>query len=276
MESGLRGVRGTGVRQGARLTETRLFELVSRGGFVARAVVYGLIGVLAVKLALGDGGRATSQQGALEAIGREPAGKLLLLLTAVGLGGYASWRLLRALIGHGPESGRDSLLDRVGGLGSGAFYAILCGVAAKILAGSGPGGGASKETGGVLGWPAGRTIVIVAGLVLIGVAGYQAYRGVGRRFLEDAKTERMNPGMRKAFTAIGMIGHLARGLVFALVGVFLIKAAVEYNPKQAVGVGGALAKLSRQPEGGALLALVAAGLVAFALYSLTDARYHRV
>lgn len=276
MEAGARTVRGAALGQGARVERSRLFEVLSRGGFVARAVVYALIGVLAVKLALGDGGRATNQQGALETIARQPGGTVLLVLTAIGLGGYALWRLVRAVLGHGPESGQDSTLDRVGGAGSGVVYAILCAIAVKILVGGGAGGGARKETAGVLGWPGGPWLVGIAGAVLIAVAGYQLYRGVGLGFLDDAKTEQMSPRVRKAYTAIGTVGHLARAVVFALVGVFLLKAAVEYNPSQATGVGGALTKLAHQPAGPALLGVVAAGLVAFGVYSLVDSRYHRI
>jgi hypothetical protein len=78
------------------------------------------------------------------------------------------------------------------------------------------------------------------------------------------------------FGRIGMIGHLARMVVFLLVGSFLIKAAVDYKPHDAVGMDGALAKLADRAYGPLALGVVAAGLVAFALYSLSDARYHRI
>jgi len=277
MDTGIGSAGRTGQVAGRRFVDSRTFEVLSRGGFVARGVVYGLIGVLAVKLALGDGGKATNQQGALQTVAHQPAGHVLLLLVAIGLGGYSLWRLLRALLGRGPESGDDSTVERVGGFGSGVVYAILCAIAIRILAGSGSGGGsASKETSGVLGWPGGQWLVGVAGAVLIVVACYQAYRGVSREFLDDSKQERMRPLARRVFTAAGIVGHLSRTVVFGLVGVFLIKAAVDYRPSKAVGIGGALSKLLREPAGTALLAVVAAGLVAFAVYSLADARYHRI
>jgi hypothetical protein len=86
----------------------------------------------------------------------------------------------------------------------------------------------------------------------------------------------MSPAVRKWIEAIGTFGHLARGIVFGLVGVFLIKAAVDYNPDSAVGLDGALAKLAHASYGPFLLGVVAAGLIAFALYSLSDARYRRI
>src|SRR5215216_2332085 len=84
------------------------FEWLARAGLVARGVVYAAIGVLAIKLALGDVGGQANQRGALETIARQPFGKALLIATAVGLAGYAVWRLVRAALGHGPEASDDA------------------------------------------------------------------------------------------------------------------------------------------------------------------------
>lgn len=262
---------------GERVARSRPFAWLARGGFVARGVIYAIIGVLAVKLALGDGGTTTNQQGALETVARQPFGKVLLILVAVGLGGYALWRLVRAAIGHGREAS-DSWFDRVAALGSGVVYAILCAVAVAIIVGSGASssGNAQKTTAGVLGWPAGRWLVGAAGLVLIGIGLYQGYRGLSNEFLDDSKTEEMSQPVRTFFEWIGTVGHLARMVVFGLVGVFLIKAAVDFNPNKAVGLDGALAKLAHASYGSYALGIVAAGLALFGAFSLCDARYHRI
>jgi hypothetical protein len=86
----------------------------------------------------------------------------------------------------------------------------------------------------------------------------------------------MSPGVRKGFTALGVSGHVARAIVFALVGWFLIRAAIEYDPDKAVGLDGALTKLGQAAYGPVVLGLVAAGLVCFAAYSVADARYRKV
>jgi len=178
-------------------------------------------------------------------------------------------------IGHGPE-GADRGADRLVALASGLVYAALCVVAIRVLIGSSAATSPSKATGGVLGWPAGTWLVGGAGLAFIGVALFQGYRGVTKDFLEDAKTENMSPATRAWIGWIGLVGYLARMVVFGLVGVFLLKAAVEFDPKDAVGLDGALGKLMGQPYGPALLAVVAVGLIAFAVYSWTDARYRRI
>jgi hypothetical protein len=263
---------------GGEFVRSRAFELLSRAGFVARGLIYGIIGILALKLALGQGGKLTNQQGALHTVANQPFGKVLLTLVAIGLGGYSLWRFVRAAIGHGPE-GSDSGFERLAALASGIAYGAMCAIAVTILLGAGGGGSSGspkKAAAGVFSGPAGTWIVGIAGGVMLGVALYQGYRGITKKFLHDSKVAEMGPRMKKWISRLGTIGHLARMVVFGLVGIFLIKAAIDYNPSKAVGLDGALAKIVHQSYGPFLLGIVAAGLIAFALYSLSDARYRKI
>jgi len=256
----------------------REFEWLARAGLVARGVVYGIVGILALKLAVGSGGKATTQRGALMSIAHEPFGKALLIATAVGLAGYALWRLVRAGVGHGTEQ-NDSGLQRVAGVASGLAYAALCVTAVKILTGASSSGGSNspkQTTGGVLGWTGGTVIVGVVGAILIGVALFQGYKGVSKKFLDDSKIREMSREVKRGFTAIGVFGHLARMVVFGLIGYGLLKAAIDYDPRKAIGLDGALNKLSHNAYGPFLLGVVAAGLIGFALYSIADARYAKI
>jgi hypothetical protein len=259
---------------GEKIVRSTCFEALARSGFVARGLVYGLIGVLAIKLALGSESKAADPQGAQRTIAPQPLGKVLLIAVAIGLAGYALWRFLHVLLGHGPEHS-DSTFDRVAAFGSGVVYAIVCAVAVEILLGSG-GENPHKEAAGVFGWPAGTWLVGLIGGVLVGIALYQGYRGISGEFLDDSKTEEMGPRIRRWIEWIGTFGHLARMVVFGLVGVFLIKSAIEFNPGNAVGLDGALAKLAHASYGPYMLGIVAAGLIAFGVYSLSDARYRRI
>lgn len=261
---------------GEKVAQAPQFEWLARAGLAARGVVYAVIGVLAVKLAVGDGGKTTNQQGALTEIAQQPFGTVLLVVVAVGLAGYAIWRLVRAAIGHGPEQSDDAK-DRVSGVASGVSYALLCATAVKILAGSGGGSGSpEKTTGGVLDWTGGPILVAIAGVVLIGVAAYQGYKGVAKKFLEDSKTEQMSERVQQVFTGLGVFGHVARGVVFALMGYGLIRSGLSYDADEAIGLDGALAQLSDASYGPWLLGLVALGLIGFAAFSAADARYRKV
>jgi Domain of Unknown Function (DUF1206) len=263
---------------GDSIAHARWFEWLARAGLVARGAIYGIIGVLALEVAFGAGGKTTNQKGALAEISQQSGGKILLVLMAIGLFGYAFWRLLRAAVGHGPEETDDGR-ERLRGVASGLAYASLFITCLSILFGSSSSGGSGspdKATGGVLGWPGGQVIVAIAGLVLVGVGLYQGYDGVRQKFLEKSKTEQMSEKTKTVFTAVGTAGHLARMVVFALIGYFLMKAAIDFDPDKAVSVDGALAALARPSYGPVLLGIVAVSVVAFAAYSVADARYRRV
>jgi hypothetical protein len=263
-------------REGDNLAGAKPLGWLARAGLVARGLVYLIVGVLALELALGVGGKAANQQDALKAIAEQSFGRILLVVVAIGLAGYALWRLTRAAVGHGAEQ-RDSAADRIAALGSGVAYGILSVTAVEIIASSNSSSGTPKEaTGGILGWSGGAVLVAIAGAVLIGVAAYQAYKGLGKKFLEDAKTGEMSKSVRKGYTALGVFGHVARAVIFGLIGYGLIKAAIDYNPKEAIGLDGALRQLADSSYGPALLGLVAAGLAGFAIYSMADARYRKV
>lgn len=267
---------GGGLRRNA--PSRRTVAWLARGGLVARGIVYGIVGVLALKLALGSGGKATTQQGALQTLNHEPLGNALLLAVAVGLGAYALWRAAEGLFGTDPGADKATL-HRVSAIGGAIAYAVLCASAIRILAGGHASGGSSTSrhaAAGVLGWPGGPVIVAIVGLVIIGIGLYQGYKGVSRSFLEDSRTASMSERTRRSFTALGVFGHLARAVTFAIVGFGVTKAAVDYSPRSAIGLDGALRHLQHDTFGPLLLGLVALGFVGFGLYSVVDARYHRV
>lgn len=265
---------------GRNSTHGTAFEALARAGFVARGIIYGIIGLLAIQVAVhAGGGQPTNQRGALETVQKQPFGHWLLIAVAIGLGGYALWRFVQALFGHGPEGRGDaSAFGRIVAFASGCAYAAMCALAVSILLGtsSQTSSNPHKSAAGVLGWPGGQWIVGIAGAVFIGVALYQGYKGVSRKFLDEDKTGEMGPFTRRWITRIGVVGHLARMVAFGLIGIFVVRAAVDYAPKKAVGLDGALAKLAHQSYGTFLLIVVAAGLCAFGVYSIADARYRRI
>ena len=173
-------------RNAEAFTETPLFEALARAGYVARGVVYALIGVLAIRLADGVAAPKPNQQGAMQQIAHQPFGHALLVLTAIGLGGYALWRFAQAFVGHTPEYGEHSKLDRIGAVGSGIAYAAFSILAISVLRGTGGNSSAKTKqtTAGVLQWPAGRELVAAAGLLFLGIAAYQAYLGLSKKFLD--------------------------------------------------------------------------------------------
>ena len=254
------------------------YAWLARGGLVAKGVSYGIVGVLAVKLAAGDGGAATSRSGALHTLAQESFGRIVIILLAIGFAAYALWRGVQAFALPADE-GKD-WLKRIGYLGRAAIYVGLTFSAVSILLGDGGGSSqnakAHKSTAVVLSWPAGTWLVGLGGAILIGVGLWNAYRGLARKFEDKWTTGHMGPAARRWGGRVGVVGHLARAVVFTLIGVFVIRAALQYDPKEAIGLDGALQKLASADYGPYLLGLTAAGLIAYGLYCLADARFRDV
>lgn len=261
------------------VTAGRNFERFARTGYVARGVLYILMGVLAIELARGEASDRPNQEGAFRLVAGQTFGRALLVLIAIGLLAYTILRFTQAFVGRTPEAGRHSTGDRVAAFASGCAYAIFFGLSIAVLvgsAGSNSGGEPKKATADVFDWTGGRWVVLIAGVIFAGVAIYQLVMGVRRRFLRYTKTERMSRVTLRNFTVLGVIGHVARAIVFGLVAIFLIKAAVEYDPKEAVGIDGALQRLQDHAYGTVALVAVAVGLIAFGVYSAVDARYRKI
>lgn len=249
-----------------------------RAGFVAQATLYAVIAALALRVALEgrDSGSNPDKEGALSAIGSQPGGQVLLGVLAAGLAGYALWRLALAVADRdGKGSGAKGLAKRGGYLAQAAWYASIAGLAVAKIGGGGGGGGGSEQqtTAGVLGWPGGRYLVAAAALGFLAAAAWNGYRGVSCRFLKKLKLRKLSDAEERATRVVGIAGHLARLVVFGLIGLFLAKAAWEYDPKNAKGLDGALFELAQQPYGGVLLGAVAVGLGCYALWALVQARY---
>lgn len=254
-------------------------EWLARFGYAARGVVYGLIGILALKTAIGAGGATTDSQGAVQAIAQQS--RFLLILVAIGLFGYALWRFVQAVID--PEhKGTDpkGLAQRAAMVVSGIAYGTLAIAAARIASGSqsaaDSGGGTEGMTASLMAQPFGRWLVALAGIAVIASGLYQLKEGWQEKFRRRLNLDEMPAELQRRVVQTGKMGLLARGFVFLIIGLFLMVAAWQADPTEARGLGGALATLAQQPYGPWLLGLVALGLIAFGVYSLVESRYRRI
>jgi hypothetical protein len=250
-----------------------------RAGYAAYGVVYGAVGVLALQATFGGGGKTTSQEGAFRSILLAPLGRVLLALVALGLLGYALWRLFQAIFdpdGEGTDArGITSRFDH--GL-NGVFHAILALTAGQLVLGFGGGDGGSPDdwTARLLAQPLGRWLAVIIGAVIIGAGLYQFYAAYKANFKEDLKLHEMSAREKKWARRTGRLAYAARGVVFIVIGVFLIQAALQTDPDKARGLGGALHALAMQPFGPYLLGAVALGLIAYGVFMFVVARYRRI
>ena len=262
-----------------RLGDSDWIERLGRIGLVAKGISYALVGVLAVLVALGIGGAATDREGALRLISKESYGAIILVALGLGFGAYAAWRLAQALLDRDDEGNDfEGWAKRGGALAKGLLYAGLSLLAFSFV--TGPRGESRDEpehTARVFDLPLGRWLVLALGLGLIGfglVNGYRSITGKYRKHLKTGQVEREDVG--PVVNVAGFLGHAARMVVFSMVGIFLVRAAWQYDPKEAIGIDEALAKLAQQPYGPVWLGAAAVGLFAYGVFSVLQARYRDI
>jgi Domain of Unknown Function (DUF1206) len=253
-------------------------EKVARIGLVAQGVSFGLVAVLAIMLALGEGGEATDREGALRTIAQHPVGRIVVIALAVGFACYSLWRLVEAAFGHKLESYRDEgVWKRLSALGKAAIYAALCAAAVSVLLGEESGSDKEREaTAGILGWPGGKWMVIAIAVGIAGAAVWNLWRALSGQYEKQLKEAQMSETERRWTIRIATVGFIARAVVFGLIAWFFLNAATEYDPSKARGLDGALRKLATERYGTWLLSIVAAGLLAYGVFCVIQARYREV
>ncbi len=260
-----------------RAADSPRVQRAARWGLATRGVLYLVVGVLVVELAFGRRVEPNSQ-GALRAVAHQPLGTALLALVAVGLAAHACWQGLLAVAGpDGAGDARRAAVARVANVGRALLYAALAVIAVQLVAGANPTASSTREqedwTGHVLRWPGGRALVVIVGLAVVVGGVVVTWRGFDGRFRRDLHLDEMSIPMRRVVSALAKAGIAARGVVAALVGVFVVEAAVRFDPADSSGIDGALARLRNARYGPVLLVIVAAGLAAYGLYTFALARY---
>jgi Domain of Unknown Function (DUF1206) len=263
---------------------SRWMTLLARLGYGAKGVVYLIIGWLAVQVAIGAGGKTTDQRGALQVIAAQPYGKFLLALVIIGLIGFAIWCFLQAWFDtEGKGNDIKGIIGRLGYAVTGISYALLAFGAFQLVTRAGSGSATKSSTSStqdvtaqLLNHSWGVAVVVILGLIVIGVALYMFAKAYTAKFQRRLQLTGLSAQLRKGVIFLGRFGFAALGVVFSIIGIFLIVAAVQHNPHQAKGLDTALGTLAQQPFGQALLGIVALGLVAYGVYSFIEARYRMV
>jgi hypothetical protein len=272
---GTRNAKNAG-RQAAR---SRYLAVLARIGLAARGLMYILIGWIAIEVAVGHSGKKADSSGALRLVGSSPVGKVALWLLVVGFVGLALWRLTEAIYGAaGPDGHKAG--KRIAALGRTILYGFLAYVVLKYAIGAGAPKSTNSQskdlTATIMAHPGGRVLVILIGLALAIAGVILAYQAWRKDFLKHLQMGTAGPTARRVVERLGQIGGIARGVVFAVAGIFLLVAGVKANPGQAKGIDSTLRAFTSTPLGPWLLVLVAVGLVVFGLYSWCEARWRQV
>jgi uncharacterized protein DUF1206 len=243
---------------------------VGRFGVAGIGVVYLLLAWICVQIAFGGSEETADNTGALKELADNGAGKVLLGVLALAFAAYALWQLYEAAAGFHHYSGRKRTAKRVAAVAKAVVGVFLAIPAARLVAGSGQKSSSEQQqdfTAKLLGEPGGQVLVVVIGVAIVAFAGY---RGWTREFLE-----KLDGPVSHRVELLGVVGYVARAVVFGLFGVLVVVAGLREEAERARGLDGALKTLASQPYGTVLLVAVALGLAAFGVYELITARHAR-
>jgi hypothetical protein len=254
--------------------QEQVLDRAARLGLSAKGALYTILGLLAGQLAVGAPAEDASQQGAMRTVANQPFGRILLSVLALGLAGYAVWRLRQAV--DPPASSLPTWLVRVAMVVRAAVYAGFAFLAAGEVLGAAAGDDQEQSTtAAVLALPGGVVLVVGVGLVIVAVGVVQFREAWTAGFRDELEPGSPPLGARRLVAGVGRIGHAARGAVFVAAGGFLVRAALRADPDEGVGLDAVLRELADAPAGPWALGAVAAGLVLYGVFCFLQAGFAR-
>jgi hypothetical protein len=227
-----------------------------------------------VQIARGHSRHQANSRGALADIARQSYGVVLLWVLAFGLAAYAIWRLSEAIVGTTSDGKKPG--PRVASLVGGIIYLAFCVATFSVIDGRSKQSGSQQQvavTASVMRHTGGRWLVGLIGVVVVVVGLVIVAQGVRRKFEKDLRLNEMSGTTRVIVVALGLVGTVARGIVFAVAGVLVVDAAVTFKPRKSTGLDGALHTLAEHSYGPWLLGIFALGFIAFGLYGFAEARW---
>jgi cytochrome bd-type quinol oxidase subunit 2 len=253
-------------------------QIGARAGYAARGLIFTSIGTLALLAAAGGRKQAVGTKGALELLLTEPLGRAMLWFVAAGLLCFAIWRVIQSIYDT-EDCGSDAkgILRRVAMLGGAVVNLVLCLLALSIVSGfrvvADEDTAARDWTAWLLAKPFGQglTLLVGASIVITGLALFwKAAHGEFREQIAAGSEKRV------WIVALGQFGYVTRGIVFALIGAFLVIAARNFSSGEAAGMSGALRALQHQPYGPLLLGFAGAGLCSYGAFEIIQSIVRRI
>ena len=250
-----------------------MLEKLARLGYASKAVIYAIIGVLAVLAVANRGGGITDTTGALHVIFTKPFGRGLLIVLAAGLCGYAAWRMIDAFMN--PD--RDGLFIRVGNAVRGVVYGAVGIRAIQLLRGLATSNGdeAERWTATILDWPLGAALVGIVGGIVAAYGASQIVQGV-KGYDHKVDWSSVPPDARALLQRVSRFGVATRGGILVTLGVFLVRAALTHDPNQAAGARESLLRLGGLFDGRWFLGIIAVGVIAYAVDQAIHAGCRRI
>ena len=260
---GMRTAERDSKRFAARAERNPTFQFIARIGYGVSGVLHVMIGVIAIATAFGARGRA-DQTGALEAIARVPAGDVLLWAMVIAVIALGLWQVARG-VAVNEKDARRRWMKRLSAFGQAIGFVVIGGLAARIaIAGPHGGGDPRTLTARLLDSPLGGVLVVLAGAGVFGAGVYFVVKGVTRRFLRDL--EGSTVPIRDSVELLGVVGHAAKGVALAVLGILIVVASVTDDPRQAGGLDQAFDAMAALPFGTVLITVIGVGFIVYGVY----------
>jgi hypothetical protein len=262
----------------SRAADSKPLEYVARAGFVGYGIIHLLFAWIAFQVAFLGSRQESDQSGALQSLAGHGFGRVLLVLIAVGMAGLALWQAFEAVIGESGPRTKGAVADRVVSGVRAVLYLWLAWIAVSVVRGGNSSMAENQQnrSSALMDQAGGRWLVGLAGVVVLGVGiGIFVY-GWKKKFLDRLNTHLMAPSVRTTTKRLGTAGYTAKGVAYAIAGVLVVVAAVNYDPSKARGLDVALKTLAGHPWGVWLLALIGLGIAAFGVYCFVQAKYRKV
>ncbi|HJV97951.1 MAG TPA: DUF1206 domain-containing protein [Arthrobacter sp.] len=260
------------VAEGA--TNSRTLELLARAGFAASGLLHFLVGLIAIRLAMGGSGNADFS-GAVAELSSQPAGPFLLWGSFAACAALAIWQASDAIFDYSHLPTKKKVGKKLKAAAQALVFAGLALTVLSFAMGTGSGGDNQKSatdlTVNLMKSPGGVALLVLlgAGIAVTGVI--YGIRGIRKSF-EKHLMMPVNPKARTAVTVLGVTGYVAKGIVLFLTGLLISIATLRAHPEESTGLDGGLKALRDQPFGVYVLAAVGAGLICYGVYMAVRAR----
>jgi len=255
-----------------------MIDKIQTLGLASKGLVYSIIGALTAMVAFDMGGGKTGKSGVINFLQQQPFGKFILYFLAVGILAYAFWRLYSAFT-DAKDKGSDAsgIAKRIGYGISGLLYLAFSVSILTAAVGSGGGGGSGGKqhyADVLMNKPYGPWLLGLIGVIIIGVGLYQMYKGYSGKYMEELNAGESS--QRELIEKTGKFGYMARGVVFGILGYFVLRAGVTENAGMIRGTQGAFSFLQQLSYGWLIMGIIAVGMLGYGIFMIFVSKHSHV